>query len=161
MYVLKPTHLLSTCFVTATVAYVLMALTPMLRGEILWISVALGGFSSAPMNSILVLWMGQYVTITSALGSFNFMMASLAGSIGALLLGYLFEMNHMWVVYFSIVSIVCMVSILTMTSLFLRVTGYGHQLTSTKVTIVSTSCTPIQNLKQNDQQLVSSQLSLY
>ena len=162
VYIWTPTKFYSTTLVIAAAAYILMALTPILRTQLMWVSVALAGVSCSPLNSTLVIWLGQYVTITSALGSANLMAASVAGFTGTLLMGRLFNLDHMWMVYFSLAGLTIIITIFLLLTLFLKVTDYGRQLKTAKTQeIESLKQKPLQDRQQFNQQLVSSQMSLY
>ena len=77
------------------------------------------------MQSMIILWVGSYVTMTSSIGSLMLMAGGLGGFTGSALVGELFEYDPMWLMYLCLIATVCACIIFAALNVFVRVYSRG------------------------------------
>ena len=95
---------MAACLVPLQV-YVLMMFIPSLGDTIMFLSVAIAGFSVSMLFGSMFLWASQYIKVTGFVSGVCLTGASLGMTVGFPMVGYLLEnVGHMWMVYILVIT---------------------------------------------------------
>lgn len=123
-YFVSPAVLTALDLVGTTAGFTLMWVALVTAQDaLLWISVALIGFSIASIFASMILWTSNHMTVTGFVGAVFLVASSFGGMIGGALAGALFQQyTHLWVIYLGLIA--CIIEILIYIALLMFVRVY-------------------------------------
>ena len=98
-YFVPASVMLPLMLMVTSCAYALMVASMFYWDALLWLCVAAAGLGSCALQSFLILWLGQHISVRSSTGALLLMASSVGGLTGSALVGRLFVLDHMWLVY--------------------------------------------------------------
>ena len=99
-YFVPASVMLPLMLTVTSCSYVLMVVASMFYWDaLLWLCVAASGLGSSGILSFLILWLGQHISVRSSTGALLLMASSVGGLTSTALVGRLFVLDHMWLVY--------------------------------------------------------------
>ena len=84
------------------------------------------------MQSFILLWLAQYVTVDSFIGALLLMSASVAGFTAAYLVGFLLEFSHMWLIYACLTSCLIVIIIFVLMNIIVKIFYKDNQRSTEK-----------------------------
>ena len=124
--VVRPRPMVLSSVVVTLVAYLLLLLAN-IHGVFVWMSAILSGLGLSVTFASTVLWISEHTTVTAGITAFMMLICSVGGMTGPLIVGRLFNIAPISMVYFTVVAGVCEVVACVAMDVFLTRTAKRRQ----------------------------------